>query len=218
MVRDNPDSTAGQKQNQKQNQNQHPKEVSAPQRAPRAAAESRGETETWQQGVEGAGGLPTHFRLFRSAAEYKLVRLTFGHLQHSGYYWGAMTMEEAHGILTDAPLGNFLIRDSVQPEVFFTLSYQSDGGPTSVRIQLNSSLLFSLHGSHKTFPSLFDLLTFYTGSSCKLTSPYRKERPERLKQMCRRALIRAHGAERISTLSGLSSGVKDFVHVYPYCI
>lgn len=108
-------------------------------------------------------------------------------------------------------------RDSGQPDVFFTLSYQSDDGPTSVRVQLNN-LLFSLYGSQRTFASLFALLTYYTGSSCKLTVPYRKQRPERLKQMCRRALIRAYGAENISTFPGLSTQVKDYVHAYPCCI
>ncbi|XP_033479236.1 suppressor of cytokine signaling 1-like isoform X1 [Epinephelus lanceolatus] len=161
--------------------------------------------------------LPTHLRPFSSAAEYRLVKRTYQQLQHSGYYWGSMTMEEAHEILTQAPLGTFLIRDSGQPDVFFTLSYQSDEGPTSVRVQLNN-LLFSLYGSHRTFASLFALLTYYTSSSCKLTVPYRKQRPERLKQMCRRALIHAHGAESISTLPGLSTQVKDYVHAYPCCI
>lgn len=108
-------------------------------------------------------------------------------------------------------------RDSGQPDVFFTLSYQSDDGPTSVRVQLNN-LLFSLHGSHRTFPSLFALLTYYTSSSCKLTVPYRKQRPECLKQMCRRALVCTYGAENINTLPGLSIQIKDYVHVYPYCI
>lgn len=175
------------------------------------------EPDTWRQPFSGAVSLPTHLRPFSSAAEYKLVKRTYHQLQHSGYYWGSMTMEEAHNILTKAPLGTFLIRDSGQSDVFFTLSYQSDDGPTSVRVQLNN-LLFSLHGSHRTFPSLFALLTYYTGSSCKLTVPYRRQRPERLKQMCRRALTRACGAENMSTLPGLSSQDRDYVLAYPHCI
>lgn len=108
-------------------------------------------------------------------------------------------------------------RDSGQPDVFFTLSYQSDDGPTSVRVVVNN-LLFSLYGSHKTFASLFALLSHYTGSSCKLTGPYRRQQPESLKQMCRRAFIRTYGADSICTLPGLSTQVKDYVHAYPYCI
>lgn len=108
-------------------------------------------------------------------------------------------------------------RDSGQPDVFFTLSYQSDDGPTSIRVQLNK-LLFSLYGSQRTFASLFALLTYYTSSGCKLTVPYRKQRPERLKQMCRRAFIHAFGAESISTLPRLNMQVKGYIYAYPYSI
>lgn len=159
---------------------------------------------------------PTHLRPFSSEAEYHLVSQTHTYLQHSGFYWGPMTMETAHEILSHMPQGTFLIRDSGQPDVFFTLSYQGDDGPTSVRILLNK-LLFSLHGSHKTFVSLFALLNFYTSSSSKLVLPYRRQRPELLKQMCRRAMIRTYGADSVQTLPGLSTQVKDYLHAYPYC-
>lgn len=245
MVRDNLDRAVVQSRKQiraavTQNQSQPPEEPAGPERAQspeRVQPESQEPTErpldllhwkklcfeeepeTWCQTVTGADAerLPTHLRPFSSAAEYKLVKNTYQQLQHSGYYWGSMTMEEAHETLTQAPLGTFLIRDSGQPDVFFTLSYQSEDGPTSVRVQLNN-LLFSLYGSHRTFASFFALLTYYTSSSCKLTAPYRKQRPERLKQMCRRALIGTHGAENINTLPGLSTQVKDYVHAYPCCI
>ncbi|AWP05388.1 putative suppressor of cytokine signaling 1-like isoform 2 [Scophthalmus maximus] len=164
-----------------------------------------------------ADSLPTHLRPFSSHAEYELVKGTYQQLRHSGYYWGPMTMEEAHDILSQSSLGTFLIRDSGQPDVFFTLSYQSEEGPTSVRVQLNN-LLFNLHGSQRKFKSLFGLLTYYTSLSCKLTVPYRRQRPESLKQKCRRALIRAYGAESTSTLPGLSFQVKNYVHAYPHCI
>lgn len=245
MVRDNLDRTVVQSQKQiraaeTQSQSRPPEEPAEPERAQnpdRVKPESQEPTksqldllfskklnleedpESWRQAVTGADAdsLPTHLRPFRSAAEYKLVKHTYQQLQHSGYYWGSMTMEEAHEILSKAAQGTFLIRDSGQPDVFFTLSYQSDEGPTSVRVQLNN-LLFSLFGSHRTFASLFALLTYYTGSSCKLTAPYRKQRPERLKQMCRRALIRTYGAENMSTFPGLVTQVKDYVHAYPCCI
>lgn len=125
-----------------------------------------------------------------------------------------MTNRNTAHCVTGAPLCR--CRDSGQTDVFFTLSYQSEEGPTSIRVQLNN-LLFSLHGSHRTFASLFTLLTYYTSSSCKLTRPYRKERPERLKQMCRRALVRSHGAEGMGTLRGLSTSLKDYVQAYPHC-
>lgn len=108
-------------------------------------------------------------------------------------------------------------RDSGQVDVFFTLSYKSEDGPTSVRIQLQD-LHFSLYGSHRTFASLFALLAFYTGASCKLTEPYRRQRPEHLKQLCRRAFVRTYGAEYANTFPGLSTQLKDYVCAYPHSI
>lgn len=57
-----------------------------------------------------ADRIPTHLRAFSSLAEYKLVRKTYVQLLHSDYYWGSMSMEEAHRALAHAPLGIFLIR------------------------------------------------------------------------------------------------------------
>uniref|UniRef100_A0A8C6WPA6 Suppressor of cytokine signaling 1b n=1 Tax=Neogobius melanostomus TaxID=47308 RepID=A0A8C6WPA6_9GOBI len=174
----------------------------------------------WRQALSEVDGvaLPTHLRSFSSLEQYRLVKQTFQQLQHSGYYWGALTMEEAHAILSEVSLGTFLIRDSVQPDVFFTLSYRGVEAPTSVRVLLNKDLLFSLHGSHKTFSTLFALLTHYTGPGCKLTAPHRKERPERLTHICRRALVLSHGMDSIRTLPGLSAENRNYIYLYPYSI
>ncbi|XP_061587015.1 suppressor of cytokine signaling 1-like [Cololabis saira] len=236
MVRDSPNSTVvrNQEQNQvaeTQNQSQLPEETAGPEQSQtteRVEPESQQpklllwrrldfeeESDSCSQSATGADAdsLPTHFRPFNSQEEYKLVKHTHRQLQHSGYYWGPMSMEKAHEILAHAPQGTFLIRDSGQPDVFFTLSYQSEHGPTSVRVQLNN-LLFNLFGSHKTFPSFFALLACYTSS--KLTKPYRKQRPEQLKQICRRAFIRTYGAERTDTIPKLSPEVNAYIHAYPY--
>ncbi|KAG7276824.1 hypothetical protein CRUP_008774 [Coryphaenoides rupestris] len=138
-------------------------------------------------------------------------------LQHSGFYWGTVSMEEAHRMLRGTTPGTFLIRDSCQCNVFFTLSYQGDDDPTSVRLIL-ANQLFSLDGSLKKFDSLFALLAYYTTSSSKIAVPYRRHQPERLQQLGRRAVIRTHGAPAIDTLPGLSSQVKDYLHAYPYWV
>ncbi|KAM9792891.1 suppressor of cytokine signaling 1b [Neosynchiropus ocellatus] len=161
--------------------------------------------------------LPSHFRPFKSREEYELVRLTYRQLQHSGFYWGATSMADAHRALARAPVGTFLIRDSSQRDVFFTLSYQSGDAPTSVRV-LVERLRFRLSGSAKSFPSLFGLLAHYTDGSCKLTTPYRHERPERLMQMCRRAVVKMGGAGSLATLPGLSGEVRDYIGAYPHAI
>ncbi|KAM3622630.1 uncharacterized protein V6R79_001368 [Siganus canaliculatus] len=239
MVRENVDRAAAQSHKPRiETQNQAPEESAAPEPAQNpdldflrwSKVSFREEPESWSQvrhflryalsaftADPEEEALPTHLCPFKSADEYHLVKGTYLQLQHSSFYWGAMTMEEAHAALAPTAPGTFLIRDSIQPDVFFTLSYQSEDGPTSVRVQL-SNLLFSLFGSQRTFASLFALLAFYTGASCKLRTPFRRQRPECLKQMCRRAFIRTYGAENISSSPGLSLQVKDYVHAYPYSI
>ncbi|XP_017295826.1 suppressor of cytokine signaling 1 [Kryptolebias marmoratus] len=247
MVRDSLDGTVVQNQKrdsaaEEQSQNRAPEETAAPDKSrssEKVKAESQETPETPKKQLNflvwsklsreedsdswspltgaNANSWPTHLHPFSSKAEYHLMKHTYQQLQHSGYYWGPMTMEEAHEILSHTRLGTFLLRDSGQPDVFFTLSYQSEDGPTSVRVQLND-LLFSLYGSHRTFASLFALLTFYTSSSCKLTEPYRRQRPEHLKQLCRRAFVRTYGAEQISTLPGFSTQLKAYVCAYPHSI
>nr|XP_057901918.1 suppressor of cytokine signaling 1-like [Doryrhamphus excisus] len=236
MVRDNLVRKVA--QNANQNQNNAPDEAARSQQVHNAESEkpkqqteadvrhwnklhylhlSDEELETWCQTGADATSLPSHLRPFRSLDEYKLVKHTHRQLRHSSYYWGPMTMAEAHKTLSYSSPGTFLIRDSGQPDVFFTLSYQSNDGPISIRVMLNK-LLFSLYGSQKTFPSLFALLAHYSSSSCKLTVPYRMERPERLKQLCRRALVNTYGAENIRTLPGLSCEVKDYIQAYPHSL
>ncbi|XP_042174054.1 suppressor of cytokine signaling 1-like [Oncorhynchus tshawytscha] len=161
---------------------------------------------------------PTHLRPFFSQQEYLLVRHTHRQLVHSGYYWGPMEMEEAHRTLLLTPPGSFLIRDSSQPDVFFTLSYHGDWGPVSVRVLLTSQS-FRLNGSNKAFDSLFALLRFYVESSHRrLRRAWRRERPMTLQQLCRGRIVELYGAERIDSLPGLNQVVIQYLQDYPYSI
>ncbi|XP_064814806.1 suppressor of cytokine signaling 1-like [Oncorhynchus masou masou] len=160
----------------------------------------------------------THLRPFFSQQEYLLVRHTHRQLVHSGYYWGPMEMEEAHRTLLHTPPGSFLIRDSRQPDVFFTLSYHGDRGPVSVRVLLTSQS-FRLNGSNKAFDSLFALLRFYVESSHRrLRRAWRRERPMTLQQLCRGRIVELYGAERIDSLPGLNQVVIQYLQDYPYSI
>ncbi|PWA21302.1 hypothetical protein CCH79_00018444 [Gambusia affinis] len=132
MVRDSLDRTSD--QNQKQEpaaEPQNPEESHRPERAAEKNnaenKESAGstldfllwcklkfeeESESWRlpETAADADGLPTHIRPFASFAEYRLIKLTYLQLQESGFYWGPMTMEEAHQRLTHTSLGTFLLR------------------------------------------------------------------------------------------------------------
>uniref|UniRef100_UPI00358ED2A9 suppressor of cytokine signaling 2-like isoform X4 n=1 Tax=Myxine glutinosa TaxID=7769 RepID=UPI00358ED2A9 len=52
----------------------------------------------------------------------------------SGFYWGALSAEEAHNILSCCAPGTFLIRDSAHPAFLFALSLKTELGATNIRI------------------------------------------------------------------------------------
>lgn len=159
----------------------------------------------------------THFRTFRDVVERSLVASTIRFLGHSGFYWGSLDVDEAHARLTSLPVGTFLIRDSMQTDIFFTLSYRSADGPTSVRLLLRGGA-FTLDGSRHTFPCLFELLNFYMSSPKRsLKQPYRGSAPQRLQEQCRRAVVKFYSRENLHKLP-VTPVLKDFLHSYPFSI
>lgn len=159
----------------------------------------------------------THFRPFRDVEERSLVASVTHFLMNSGFYWGPLDVDEAHARLACLPVGTFLIRDSMQTDVFFTLSYRSQEGPTSVRVLLKGNG-FSLDGSKHTFPCLFELLRFYmTPPKRSLKQPYRGSEPQKLQELCRRAVVKSYGKENLNQLP-VSTVLKDFLQLYPFSI
>ncbi|XP_026858576.1 suppressor of cytokine signaling 1a [Electrophorus electricus] len=158
----------------------------------------------------------THFRSFRNEAEFKIIVETTSMLEESGFYWGPMTVEEAHRRLKKEPLGTFLIRDSQQKDVFFTLSYKSPNGPASIRIIFQGSC-FSLAGSKESFDSLFKLLEHYTSSAKKsLGQPYRRVRVQSLQELCRRQIMETCGGEKAIDSIPVIPAMKTFLRSFPY--
>ncbi|XP_053508263.1 suppressor of cytokine signaling 1a [Ictalurus furcatus] len=157
----------------------------------------------------------THFRLFRNESEYKTINETKSMLEESGFYWGAMKVEEAHHKLKNEPVGTFLIRDSQQTNFYFTLSYRASSGPASVRIHFQN-LRFSLMGSKVSFETLFQLLEHYTSPAKKiLLRPCRKQPVRSLQELCRKRIIEVSGAQSIEELP-VNPIVKDFLRSFPY--
>lgn len=157
----------------------------------------------------------THFPTFSCKEDCKIITDTASKLERSGFYWGPLGVEDAHRMLRDAPLGSFLIRDSRQKDVFFTLSYHAKSGPVSVRIDYKRQK-FSLAGNERTFPTLFALLEHYINSPKKsLSIPYRKWEPT-LQELCRKRIMElCGGASRVSELP-LTHIVQDFLTEFPY--
>ncbi|KAL4709891.1 hypothetical protein ACJJTC_003854 [Scirpophaga incertulas] len=59
---------------------------------------------------------------------------TYRALKLSGWYYGNLDWQGARSLLKDASVGAFLIRNSGDNNFIFSLSVQTDRGPTSVRL------------------------------------------------------------------------------------
>ena len=157
----------------------------------------------------------THFPTFSCQEDCDIITDTVLKLERCGFYWGPLGVEEAHRMLRDAPLGSYLIRDSRQKDIFFTLSYHAKSGPVSVRITF-SRQKFALAGNERTFPTLFALLDYYASSPQRsLSAPYRKWQPT-LQELCRKRIIGlTRGGSQISELP-VTRVAQDFLLEFPY--
>uniref|UniRef100_T1J9I8 Uncharacterized protein n=1 Tax=Strigamia maritima TaxID=126957 RepID=T1J9I8_STRMM len=63
-------------------------------------------------------------------------------LHASGFYYEGLALVDAAQLLQSKPVGTFLIRDSTDPRYLFSLSVQTERGPTNVRIHY-------LHGNFR---------------------------------------------------------------------
>ncbi|KAH1185623.1 suppressor of cytokine signaling 1-like [Mauremys mutica] len=111
MIRGRPDDLLNAHNNLSLPQRQH-------QRTPHAPAPS---------------SLPTHYRAFRSC-EWEVVERSLNILQASDFYWGPLSVSEAHAKLQQEPVGTYLVRDSSQGNCLFSVSVRMPAGPVSLRI------------------------------------------------------------------------------------
>lgn len=157
----------------------------------------------------------THFPTFACQEDCNIITATAAKLERSGFYWGPLGVEDAHRMLREAPLGSFLIRDSRQKDVFFTLSYHAKGGPVSVRVTYSEGK-FSLACNKNTFPTLFALLEYYSSSPKKsLKVPCRRWKPT-LQELCRKRVMElCGGASHIQELP-VTHIAQEFLLQFPY--
>lgn len=157
----------------------------------------------------------THFPTFACQEDCDIITATAAKLERSGFYWGPLGVEDAHRMLREAPLGSFLIRDSRQKDVFFTLSYHGKSGPVSVRV-IYSGGKFSLACNQSTFPTLFALLEHYSSSPKKsLKVPCRRWKPT-LQELCRKRVMElCGGASHIHELP-VTHVAQEFLLQFPY--
>ncbi|KFQ24474.1 Suppressor of cytokine signaling 1 [Merops nubicus] len=166
----------------------------------------------------------THFRTFRSQADFSSITRASSLLDACGFYWGPLTVSAAHEKLNAAheklksePEGTFLIRDSTQKNCFFAISVKTATGPTSIRINFQTGR-FSLDGSKETFDCLFKLLEHYLSSPRKvLVTPLRKVRVQPLQELCRKSIVKTFGRENLNQIP-LNPVLKDYLKSFPFQI
>ncbi|OXB69822.1 UNVERIFIED_CONTAM: hypothetical protein H355_007788 [Colinus virginianus] len=71
--------------------------------------------------------------MFRSC-EWEVLERSLNILQASDFYWGPLSVGEAHAKLQQEPVGTYLVRDSSQGNCLFSLSVRMPTGPVSLRI------------------------------------------------------------------------------------
>ncbi|TRZ15054.1 hypothetical protein HGM15179_012034 [Zosterops borbonicus] len=71
--------------------------------------------------------------MFRSC-EWEVLERSLNILQASDFYWGPLSVGEAHAKLQREPVGTYLVRDSSQGNCLFSLSVRMPAGPVSLRI------------------------------------------------------------------------------------
>lgn len=157
----------------------------------------------------------THFRTFRSQADFSSIIHTSALLEACGFYWGPLSVTAAHEKLRGEPVGTFLLRDSRQKNCFFTVSVKTASGPTSIRVIFQGGH-FHLDGSKESFDCLFKLLEHYVGSPRKvLVTPLHKERVRSLQDLCRKSILVAFGRDNLSQIP-LNPVLKDYLESFPF--
>lgn len=166
--------------------------------------------------------------LAESRPEVELERLsaTVRALRQSGWYYEGITYQRSQELLQKTPVGTFLVRESSDPRFLFSLSVQTERGPTSVRIHyVNGYFKLDaqphLQATMPIFPDVIRLVQYYVAQSRASTNAHeqvwvdpkgklysailldkplrREERAPSLKHLARLAVHRAVGNKRGGT-------------------
>lgn len=113
-----------------------------------------------------------------SIADYHRIQKTLQVLQTTGYYYGGLSWRQATDLLQDTAIGTFLVRESSDSDFLFSLSVNTERGPTSVRIhytdgQFRLDSEDSIAGFMPVFDCVVQLVEYYVrlsnsskGASC----------------------------------------------------
>ncbi|XP_065165860.1 suppressor of cytokine signaling 2-like [Atheta coriaria] len=98
-------------------------------------------------------------------------------LRRSGWYYENITYQDSQELLKDKQLGTFIVRDSSDARFLYSLSVQTERGPTSVRIHYTNGLFRldsqqHIQSSMPSFPSVIELVEHYVEQSRRTNSPH----------------------------------------------
>ena len=110
---------------------------------------------------------PTH-------KQYALIKETESHVNKASFFWGPLSIVDAHSQLSDTPLGTFLLRNSSDPMYLCALSYSASPRPRSTRIKVEEKGLSLESEPGRKFPNLCALLKHYQAEG-KITSPHQRK-------------------------------------------
>lgn len=144
-------------------------------------------------------------------------------ITNCGFYWGKMDRYEAERLLDNKPEGTFLLRDSVQEEYLFSVSFRRYERSLHARIeQWNHKFSFDSHD-----PSVFasktvcGLIEHYKDPSCcmffepLLTNPLARTFPFTLQHLCRSVICSKSSYDGINNLE-LPKALKNYLKEYHY--
>ncbi|CAG7837760.1 unnamed protein product [Allacma fusca] len=167
--------------------------------------------------------------------DLNLIARNLSQLKESGWFFDNLNYQEAQNLLSSAQPGTFLLRNSSDPRYLFSLSVQTDRGPTSVRINY-VNCKFQLDADDKfneVLPkdeSVIALLELHvrtarrTGqvwvepngkyySPVVLSQPLRKKVPT-LQHLSRLVLNRTE----VKTSAMIPPGIKNYLTAYPFLL
>lgn len=100
---------------------------------------------------------PSRYRTFCDD-EWEVVERSLCLLQGSAFYWGPLSVQEAHARLQKEPVGTYLLRDSSQGNCLFSLSVRVASGPVSLRISFRKGYFWLKDWFSECVVSLIDLV------------------------------------------------------------
>lgn len=107
---------------------------------------------------------------FHPESDVQRLADTVRALRLSGWFYEGITYQESQELLQKTPIGTFLVRESSDPRFFYSLSVQTERGPTSVRIHYVSGYFRldaqpHLKSTMPLFSSVIELIQYYVAQS-----------------------------------------------------